>query len=282
MGADDARKLFVGGLADSVTEETLRDIFEGSGQPVTDVHVPRDRESGRPRGFAFVTFTSADAAETARRAIDGLVHGGRSISVRRFSQDGPRRSPAERPSRGDDRTVFVGKLPYSATPEEVEELFTTQELGPVVRVSLPAGPDGRPRGFGFVTLESAEAAAAAVERLSGAQLHGRTLVVTPAQPKGRPASRDGDTSSRGEGGFRSEGRAGGRFGASRFGASDDSTSFDDPAAESARPLQADDDGYRRDDRKRGKKDKKKRSSERTARRERGGAGTWHRWQRDDD
>src|SRR5690606_1049719 len=136
----------------------------------------------------------------ARRAIDGLVHGGRPISVRRFSQDGPRRSPAERPSRRDDRTVFVGKLPYGATPEEVEELFTTQELGPVVRVSLPTGPDGRPRGFGFVTLESAEAAVAAVERLSGAQLHGRTLVVTPAQPKGKPGSRDRDGLSRGEGG----------------------------------------------------------------------------------
>lgn len=292
MGADDARKLFVGGLADSVTEETLRDIFEGSGQAVADIHVPRDRESGRPRGFAFVTFTSADAAETARRAIDGLVHGGRSISVRPFSQEGPRRSPAERQPRGDDRTMFVGKLPYDATVEEVEELFVAHDLGPVARISLPTGPDGRPRGFGFVTLESAEAAAAAVERLGRAQLRGRALVVTPAQPKGKSGSRDGE-SSRVEGAPRPDGRGGGRFGAPRFeaprfDAAEEgprrATPFEGHGGEGGSPpLHLDEEGSgRRDDKKRGKKEKKKRSPERAARRERGGAGTWHRWERDDD
>lgn len=298
MGADDARKLFVGGLSDSITEEILREIFEGSGQAVADVHVPRDRESGRPRGFAFVTFATPEAADSARQAVDGAMHGGRPISVRRFSQEGPRRTPSERPPRTDDRTVFVGKLPYDASIEEVEALFVSHELGPVARVSLPTGPDGRPRGFGFVTLDSAEAASAAVDRLSRAQLRGRSLVVTPAQPRGKtgPGPRDGmegsgrpDLGGRGDLGPRQDaGRPGPRFGGPprppRFDEGREAPGRDEEfegSAESLPPLAAGDDGARRDDKKR-KKDKKKRAPERNPRRERGGASTWHRWEPDDD
>lgn len=185
MGAEDARKLFVGGLSDSVTEEDLRALFEATGLGVVDVNVPRDRESGRPRGFGFVTLVSADAAEGARAKLDGALHAGRAISVRRFAQDAPRRGPeGQRPARADDRTVFLGKLPYDASAEEIGALFKQYDAGAVVRVTLPVAPDGRPRGFGFVTLESPEAAAVALERLSRAQLRGRQLVVTPAQPRG--------------------------------------------------------------------------------------------------
>lgn len=291
MGADDARKLFVGGLADSIDEAALRDIFEGSGQTVADVHVPRDRESGRPRGFAFVSFADADAAEAARRAVDGLVHGGRAISVRRFSQEGPRRQGSERPPRADDRTVFVGKLPYDASIEEVEALFVEHELGPVARVSLPVGPDGRPRGFGFVTLDTSEAATAAVDRLARAQLRGRTLVVTPAQPRGKggpPAPGGGDAPGRFEG-SRGAPRFGGASGGPRppryegepGEPPDGIEDFHGGFQAAPPPAQGDEGAGRRDDKKR-KKEKKKRAPERAPKRERGGAGTWHRWERDDD
>jgi RNA recognition motif-containing protein len=289
MGADDARKLFVGGLSDSITEDILRDIFEGSGQVVADVHVPRDRESGRPRGFAFVTFATPDAAELARQAVDGAVHGGRPISVRRFSQEGPRRTASDRPPRADDRTVFVGKLPYDASIEEVEALFVSHDLGPVARVSLPTGPDGRPRGFGFVTLDSAEAATAAVDRLSRAQLRGRSLVVTPAQPRGKagPGGREPGEAPRSDMG-RPAPRFGGpprapRFDDVRHEARDEGGIEEDfdASPDSLPPLAAGEEGPRRDDKKR-KKDKKKRAPEKSPRRERGGASTWHRWERDDD
>ncbi len=213
MGAEDARKLFVGGLSDSVTEEDLRALFESTGLGVIDVNVPRDRESGRPRGFGFVTLVSAEAAEDARARLDGSIQAGRPISVRRFAQDA-RRGPAEqRPQRADDRTVFLGKLPYDATPEEVGALFKQYDAGTAQRVTLPIGPDGRPRGFGVVTHESAEAAATALERLSGAQLRGRQLVVTPAQPRGQGGGpRDGGPR---DGGFGRDGHGHGRDGYGR-------------------------------------------------------------------
>ena len=53
---------------------------------------------------------------------------------------------------------------------------------------LPAGPDGRLRGFGFVTLGSAEAANAAIVALRSADVRGRRLMVNIAHPKGAPGS----------------------------------------------------------------------------------------------
>ncbi len=185
MGAEDARKLFVGGLSDSMTEQDLRAIFEGVGAPLLEVNVPRDRETGRPRGFGFVTLATTEAAEDARAKLDGFVFAGRAMSVRRFTQDGTRRGSTERPARADERTLFLGKLPYDATAEEISALFRQYDAGAVERVTLPVAPDGRPRGFGFVTLESTESVAQALERLARAQLRGRQLVVTAAQPRGR-------------------------------------------------------------------------------------------------
>src|SRR6478735_8750280 len=91
MATEDACKLFVAGLPDSVTEDVLRQIFEAAGGTVTDVSLPRDRATGRPRGFGFVSFSTPDEANNARQSLDGSLQAGRSISVRPFSSEPPRR-----------------------------------------------------------------------------------------------------------------------------------------------------------------------------------------------
>eukprot|EP00569_Conticribra_weissflogii_P014848 CAMPEP_0171406750 /NCGR_PEP_ID=MMETSP0880-20121228/18390_1 /TAXON_ID=67004 /ORGANISM="Thalassiosira weissflogii, Strain CCMP1336" /LENGTH=111 /DNA_ID=CAMNT_0011922523 /DNA_START=110 /DNA_END=442 /DNA_ORIENTATION=+ len=58
----DAAKIFVGGLSWQTTEETLRYHFEQYGE-VSSVEVMRDRNTGDPRGFAFVVFTSDETVE---------------------------------------------------------------------------------------------------------------------------------------------------------------------------------------------------------------------------
>ena len=92
-----------------------------------------------------------------------------------------------------DRTLYVGNLPYDCTQQEVETLINGVAEGQVVRVHLPTDPDGRKRGFGFVTMASAETAKSASEALEGgADIRGRKLVVNLAHPKGeRPARSDG-------------------------------------------------------------------------------------------
>lgn len=90
-----------------------------------------------------------------------------------------------------DRTLYVGNLPYDCSQEEVEALISGTGAGAVARVNLPMDPDGRKRGFGFVTMETADAARAAMEALRGADLRGRRLVINIAHPKGeRPTRSD--------------------------------------------------------------------------------------------
>ena len=91
-----------------------------------------------------------------------------------------------------DRTLYVGNLPYDATQEEVQLLIDGASPEGVVRVHLPMDADGRKRGFGFVTMASAEAAKTAADALRSADLRGRRLVVNLAHPKGeRPARPEG-------------------------------------------------------------------------------------------
>jgi cold-inducible RNA-binding protein len=61
-------KMYVGNLPFSATEGELRDLFSQYGA-VTDIHLPMDRETGRPRGFAFVTM---DTDTAMKKAIDQL------------------------------------------------------------------------------------------------------------------------------------------------------------------------------------------------------------------
>ncbi len=220
---DDAHKLFVAGLPDSVTDVVLRDLFTGAGTQVVDLSIPRDRMTGRPRGFAFVTLSSPDDVERALSMLDGHVLGDASISVRRFKAEPPQRG--ERPQGGgprgpaadtSDRTLYVGNLPYDATPEEVETLLRAQGVDTVQRVHLPLDPDGRRRGFGFVTVGSADAARAAVDQLKGVLLRGRPLVVNVALPKSAGGAPRGDRSFGGGPGGGPQASAGGPP-ANRFG-----------------------------------------------------------------
>ena len=73
-------KLFVGNLSFQTTENELQDLFQQFGN-VTEVNIVTDRESGRPRGFAFVTMETAEAAQAAIAGLGGRDLGGRNISV---------------------------------------------------------------------------------------------------------------------------------------------------------------------------------------------------------
>src|SRR5262245_39777815 len=127
--AEDSRKLFVAGLPDSITEDVLRQLFEATGGSVVEVSLPKDRATGRPRGFGFVTLATQEEAGAARESLYGSFQGGKSISVRPFQAEPPRRDArpgGERsaggpssgggfggggPAAAPDRTLYVGNLP---------------------------------------------------------------------------------------------------------------------------------------------------------------------------
>ena len=72
-------KLYVGNLSFDTTEDDVRSLYERFGQ-LSDVYVPMDQNTGRRRGFAFVTL-SAEDAPTAIEETDGLEVDGRVLRV---------------------------------------------------------------------------------------------------------------------------------------------------------------------------------------------------------
>ena len=79
--------------------------------------------------------------------------------------------------------IYVGNLPFTATDAEIRTLFS--EHGTVESVSLPTDREtGRPRGFGFVEMNRADASRA-IQNLNGKDLGGRALRVNEAQDKPR-------------------------------------------------------------------------------------------------
>lgn len=92
--------------------------------------------------------------------------------------------------------IYVGNLPFTATDAELRTLFA--EHGTVESISLPTDREtGRPRGFGFVEMNRADASRA-IQNLNGKDLGGRALRVNEAQDKPRSGGGGG-----GGGGMRS-------------------------------------------------------------------------------
>jgi len=104
------------------------------------------------------------------------------------------------------KKLYVGNLPYSATQDSLQELFS--QIGAVESaVIISDKMTGRSKGFGFVEMAEADADRAITE-LNGKEVEGRAIVVNEARPmEERPPRR--------EGGFRRGGFGGGRDGGQR-------------------------------------------------------------------
>jgi RNA recognition motif-containing protein len=104
--------------------------------------------------------------------------------------------------------LFVGNLSFNTTQNSLQDAFSAH--GTVVEVALMLDREtGRSRGFAFVTMDSPEAAQAAISAMSGAQLDGRALTVNEAKPR--------EERPRGGGGGGGYGGGGGRSGGGGYG-----------------------------------------------------------------
>ena len=97
-----SNKVFVGNLSFDVTREELIEAFSAAGR-VVDAKVPTDRETGRPRGFAFVEFESDDAVQRCIEQLNGRDLKGRPLRVNEAENRPPRPAGApgfSRPAPG--------------------------------------------------------------------------------------------------------------------------------------------------------------------------------------
>src|SRR5215471_3107725 len=105
--------------------------------------------------------------------------------------------------------LFVGNLSYNTTENQLQDLFAAH--GNVIEVDIIMDKfSGRPRGFGFVTMETKEAADAAAAALNGKEIDGRALTVIEARPREERPRGGG-----GYGGGRRDGGGGGGGGGRR-------------------------------------------------------------------
>jgi cold-inducible RNA-binding protein len=135
-----AVRLFVGNLSYSTTEADLRSYF-GTVAPPSQVVLPVDRETGRPRGFAFVEFLDRGQAEQAIQKFNGQVFNGRPLAVSeaRARED---RGPGGPPRAGG----FAGPRPGGFAPRPPGGGFGGPR--PFDSGGAPGGAAGRSRNFG--------------------------------------------------------------------------------------------------------------------------------------
>ncbi len=88
-----AKSLFVGNIPYQISEPELEEMFSQAGA-VESVTVMRDRMTGRPRGFAFVSMADDDGAQKAIQQFDGTQLGGRAIAVNE-ARPRPERGPGD-------------------------------------------------------------------------------------------------------------------------------------------------------------------------------------------
>ncbi len=89
LAEDPVKKLFVGNLPFTCTEDRVREIFQEFGE-IQAVTIPLDRESGKSRGFAFVEMTNDEDAEKAIAAVNGRKEAGRPLNVNEARPKEPR------------------------------------------------------------------------------------------------------------------------------------------------------------------------------------------------
>jgi RNA recognition motif-containing protein len=83
-------RLYIGNLNFDTTEDTLRQALSEDGRAVKEVVIMTDRETGRPRGFAFAEMQNEADAQAAIQALDGASIDGRTLTVNEARERQPR------------------------------------------------------------------------------------------------------------------------------------------------------------------------------------------------
>ncbi|KAE9615824.1 hypothetical protein Lal_00017435 [Lupinus albus] len=138
-------KIFIGGLAKDTTLEIFVKYFEKYGE-ITDSVIMKDRESGRPRGFGFITY--ADPSVVDHVIQEDHVINGKQVEIKRTI-------PKSSSQANDFKTkkIFVGGIPTAVSEDELKSFFS--KYGKVVQHEIIRDhATKRSRGFGFIVFDN--------------------------------------------------------------------------------------------------------------------------------
>ncbi|KAK7283297.1 hypothetical protein RIF29_12718 [Crotalaria pallida] len=170
-------KLYFGNLPYSVDSAQLAGLIQDYGSAEL-IEVLYDRDTGRSRGFAFVTMSCIEDCNAVIENLDGREFMGRTLRVN-FSNKPKPKLPLYPET---EHKLFVGNLSWSVTSDSLIQAF--QEYGNVVGARvLYDGETGRSRGYGFVCYSTKAEMESALASLNDVELEGRAMRVSLAEGK---------------------------------------------------------------------------------------------------
>ncbi|KAH7281376.1 hypothetical protein KP509_36G044000 [Ceratopteris richardii] len=169
-------KIFIGGLSRGTTIEVLTRHFKKYGE-LTDSVIMKNRSTGQPRGFGFVTY--ADPSIVDRVLQDTHVIDGRTV-------DAKRTVPREKmpvPSKGPKtKKIFVGGLTSATTEDDLKAYFL--KFGKISSCQIMQDHEARiSRGFGFVTFENEQAVEDVLAQGKMHEICDKQVEIKKAEPK---------------------------------------------------------------------------------------------------
>jgi len=168
------REIYVSNASFASTKESFIEFFANlDGGEVESITIPTQYQSGKPKGFAFVRFTSVEARDCALKK-NGEELDGRALGIRENKGRAERGARPERVERRERRTelsekpgacttIFVGNLPWATDEEELKRLF--EDCGEVVNSRIVRQSwTQRSRGFGYVEFAQEASVDTAVQK----------------------------------------------------------------------------------------------------------------------
>lgn len=167
-------KIFIGGLAKDTTYATFNKHFGKYGEIVDSV-IMKDRFTGQPRGFGFITY--ADPSVVDKVIEDSHVINGKQVEIKRTIPKGQGQSKDFKTKK-----IFVGGIPSTVTEDELKSFFS--KYGKVVEHQIIRDHEtNRSRGFGFVIFESEEVVDEMLSKGNMVDIAGTQVEIKKAEPK---------------------------------------------------------------------------------------------------
>ncbi|KAJ7964674.1 Heterogeneous nuclear ribonucleoprotein 1 [Quillaja saponaria] len=167
-------KIFIGGLAKDTTLDTFVKYFEKYGE-ITDSVIMKDRYTGRPRGFGFITY--ADSSVVDQLIQEDHVINGKQVEIKRTIPKG-----SVQTSDFKTKKVFVGGIPTTVSEDELKNFFS--EYGKVVEHEIIRDhATNRSRGFGFIVFDSEKVVDNLLANGNRINMDGTQVEIKKAEPK---------------------------------------------------------------------------------------------------
>ncbi|XP_072290729.1 RNA-binding protein 28 [Eucyclogobius newberryi] len=185
-----APTIFVRSLPATATNERLSEIFSEIG-PTKQCFVVKEKGTDKCRGFGYVTYSLEEDAEQALREVkdyDGqkLFLSTAKKKIRDNKKPAPEKETKEKRDKGVKKNtlkarLIIRNLSFKCSEDDLRETFA--EFGTVLDARIPLKPDGKMRGFAFVTFKNVSGASKALAAMNMKEIKGRPVAVDWAVAK---------------------------------------------------------------------------------------------------